>query len=92
MSLIQAIITDKYAMLCSDTKAYTLNGTHVDDCRKIIPVGDGIMFGCTGKVSDNYELFEDYCECDGVRFSSRNFETSLSYNKVIKRLTLNMTN
>lgn len=87
MSLIQAIITDKYAMLCSDTKAYTLSGTHVDNCRKIIPIGDGIMFGCTGKVSDNYELFEDYCECDGVRFSSRNFETSLSYNKVIKRLT-----
>lgn len=87
MSLIQAIITDKYAMLCSDTKAYTLSGTHVDDCHKIIPIGNGIMFGCTGKVSDNYELFEDYCECDGVRFSSRNFETSLSYNKVIKRLT-----
>ena len=82
MSLIQAIITDKYAMLCSDTKAYTLSGTHVDDCHKIIPIGNGIMFGCTGKVSDNYELFEDYCECDGVRFSSRNFETSLSYNGI----------
>ena len=74
-------------MLCSDTKAYTLNGTHVDDCRKIMSIGDSMMFGCTGKVSDNYELFEDYCECDGIRFSSHNFETSLSYNKVIKRLT-----
>lgn len=88
MSLIQAIITDKYAMLCSDTMAYTLDGTHVDDCRKIIPIGDSIMFGCAGKVSDNYELFEDYCDCDGIRFSPRNFETSLPYNKVIERLTL----
>lgn len=47
MSLIQAIITNKYAMLCSDTKAYTLSGTHVDDCHKIIPIGDGIMFDHT---------------------------------------------
>ena len=92
MSLVQTIITDDYAMLCSDTKAYTLEGTHVDNSTKVVKISDTVMFGCTGKVSDNYELFGEYCECDGIRYTPKHFESPISYDEVMNHLLMKYEN
>lgn len=92
MSLLQAIITDNYAMLCSDTKAYKLNGEYTDHSVKIARISDTVMFGCTGKVQDNYTLFSEYCDCDGIKYIPKYISDDISYNEVIEYLTIQYDN
>ena len=61
MSLVQAILTDRFVLAAAETRAVKPDGSIIDDVNKLIKVNNEVIFGCTGGIEDNYKLFYGFC-------------------------------
>lgn len=87
MSLIQVVITDNFILAGADTRSVRCDNNAVisEKINKLIKLNKGIIFGCTGGVLDNYELFYEFCSYDSVvGYSNLPYEFSLSYNEFVE--------
>lgn len=94
MSLVQAIVTEDFALVCGDTRSVNLDGSsRKDTYNKVIRLNKNIIFGVTGDVKDNFKLFDGFCYLHsiyGFVNSEQNFE-DLSYNEFINVISNRFT-
>lgn len=64
MSLVQAVICDKFAFVCGEQQLNLSNGGVLHNFRKIFKVNKDVIIGLSGAVEDNYYLFQDYLNVD----------------------------
>lgn len=62
MSLVQVIITKKFALVCGDMRSVDDQDNIINEnFNKVIKLNKEIIFGCTGNIKDNFKLFDGYC-------------------------------
>lgn len=84
MSLVQGIITDDFALVGAETCATKQNGTTIDGFNKMIKLNKSIIFGCTGGIKDNFQLFQGFCNySDESGLVPINTEFIISYNEFV---------
>ena len=85
MSIIQAVITNNYALISGDSRCTCVeSGRHISGFNKIIKLNNNVMFGCTGDPLDNFKLFDGFCYYHtraGFRNSDESFD--VSYNDFV---------
>ena len=60
MSLVQAIICDRFVLVCGDQQANLDDGSIRHNFRKVFKINKNVIIGVTGMVDDNFILFQDY--------------------------------
>lgn len=64
MSLVQAVICERFVLVCGEQQANLENGQILHGFRKIHKLNDDVIIGLAGVVEDNYYLFQDYLDID----------------------------
>ncbi len=66
MSLVQAYINENFILVCGEQKATFLNGTVVENFRKVYKLNDTTIIGMSGTIEGNYTLFSNYINQDFI--------------------------
>ncbi len=64
MSLVQAVISNHFIIVCSEQRANFDNGTVDENFKKVFKINQNVIIGMAGSISDNQKLFEDFLICD----------------------------
>lgn len=64
MSLVQAVVTYSFVLMCGDKKANFKNGEESENFVKVFKLNPNIIFGIAGNIHDNQKLFHDYLNVD----------------------------
>lgn len=64
MSLVQAVICDRFALVCGEQKANLDNGGVLHNFKKVFKLNENVIIGLSGVIEDNYYLFQDYLNVD----------------------------
>ena len=83
MSLVQAIITKNFILVCGEQKAIMTDGTIRNDYIKIQKLSDTVIIGMTGNIEDNRTLFSEYVNLHLKKFD----DVQPSYQEVINKTT-----
>ncbi len=84
MSLVQAIITENFILVGSDSRGIHPDGHIAETCNKLIKLNKNIIFGCTEGILDNFKLFNGYCYYSdelGLYNSEKKFD--ITYNDFV---------
>lgn len=88
MSLVQAIITNKFVIMSADTRGNGDNDYKIEGFNKMVRVNRQIVFGCTGGIKDNYLLFDGFCKySDKNGLTPNEEECDISYNEFVAIIT-----
>lgn len=90
MSLVQCVLTPKFIIAASETRATKPDGNVIDNFNKLIKLNDQIIFGCTGNTIDNYNLFYGFCDySDESGLVKLDKEINISYNDFVTLIMKN---
>lgn len=64
MSLVQAVLCDRFALVCGEQQLNLSSGGVLHNFRKIFKVNENVVIGLSGVIEDNYYLFQDYLNVD----------------------------
>ena len=64
MSLVQAVLCDRFALVCGEQQLNLSSGGVLHNFRKIFKVNENVIIGLSGVIEDNYYLFQDYLNVD----------------------------
>ena len=64
MSLVQAVLCDRFALVCGEQQLNLSGGGVLHNFRKIFKVNENVVIGLSGVIEDNYYLFQDYLNVD----------------------------
>ena len=64
MSLVQAVICDKFAFVAGEQQLNLSNGGVLHNFKKVFRVNENVIIGLSGAIEDNYYLFQDYLNVD----------------------------
>lgn len=64
MSLVQAVICDRFALVCGEQQANLDNGGVLHNFKKVFKLNENVIIGLAGVIEDNYYLFQDYLNVD----------------------------
>ena len=64
MSLVQAVICDKFAFVAGEQQLNLNNGGVLHNFKKVFRVNENVIIGLSGAIEDNYYLFQDYLNVD----------------------------
>lgn len=64
MSLVQAVLCDRFALVCGEQQLNLSGGGVLHNFRKIFKVNENVIIGLSGVIEDNYYLFQDYLNVD----------------------------
>lgn len=64
MSLVQAVLCDRFALVCGEQQANLDNGAVLHNFKKVFKVNENVIIGLSGVIEDNYYLFQDYLNVD----------------------------
>lgn len=64
MSLVLAIISDSFILVCGDQRAIFKNGKSNENFNKVFKLNKNIVIGTAGDISDNLKLFEGFIYSD----------------------------
>lgn len=87
MSLVQAVITDNFILVGADTRGVNSDNTTTEGINKLIKMNQDIIFGCTGGIVDNFELFSGFCYYSperGLVKAEENFD--ITYSDFVKKI------
>lgn len=88
MSLVQAIITEKFILVGADNRGIHPDGRIIETCNKLIKLNNNIIFGCTGGILDNFKLFDGYCYySDKCGLSNSEDKFNISYNDFVDTIS-----
>lgn len=89
MSIIQAVITNEYAIIAGDRRAVIeKEGKILNHFNKIIKLNNQVMFGCTGGTLDNFQLFDGYCYYNTRNgYENTDHDINITYNEFIETIT-----
>ncbi len=88
MSLVQAIITKDFILVGADKRGIHPRRGILNNCNKLIKLNNGIIFGCTGGVFDNFKLFDGYCYySEELGFVNSEDTFDISYNDFVDVLS-----
>jgi len=88
MSLVQAVVTENFIIVAAETRGIKPDGTMIDSCNKLVKLNSQIIFGCTGGVKDNYELFEGFCNYSNEKgLTKLNDDIIMSYKEFVYIIT-----
>ncbi|MCM1161241.1 MAG: hypothetical protein NC412_08460 [Roseburia sp.] len=84
MSLIQAIITEDFVLAGADKREIGQSGSFSENFNRLIKINRNIIFGCSGNMENNEELFKDYCTFSSEGLIRTEKDIDLSYNEFIE--------
>lgn len=88
MSLVQAVVTEKFIIVAGETRGIKPDRKIIDNCNKLVKLNNQIIFGCTGGLKDNYELFEGFCSYSNEKgLTKLNDDIFISYKEFIYIIT-----
>lgn len=64
MSLVQAVICDKFTFVAGEQQLNLNNGGVLHNFKKVFRVNENVIIGLSGAIEDNYYLFQDYLNVD----------------------------
>ena len=88
MSLVQAVITEKFILVGADSRGIHSDGKISETCNKLLKLNKNVIFGCTGGILDNFKLFDGYCYYSdelGLCYSEREF--NITYNEFVESIS-----
>lgn len=85
MSLVQAILSSQFVLVCGEQQANLSDGTVRHDFRKVFKINKNVIIGLTGTIEDNYILFQDYINPDFTLKETCSDSLEAVYSKVILR-------
>ena len=64
MSLVQAVLCDRFVLVCGEQQANLDNGGILHNFKKVFKLNENVIIGLSGVIEDNYYLFQDYLNVD----------------------------
>lgn len=64
MSLVQAVMCDRFVLVCGEQQANLDNGGILHNFKKVFKLNEHVIIGLSGVIEDNYYLFQDYLNVD----------------------------
>ena len=64
MSLVQAVLCDRFVLVCGEQQANFQDGQILHGLRKVYKLNKDVVIGLAGTVEDNFCLFQDYLNQD----------------------------
>lgn len=87
VSLVQAFIHHDFVLVCSDQKLTSSEGDE-DNFKKVYKLNQNTIFGFTGQLIGNYQLFRDFSGYYLIPERNQNLSFNDVVNKVKKRFSL----
>jgi len=88
MSLVQAVITEKFILVGADNRGIHPDGKISETCNKLLKLNKNVIFGCTGGILDNFKLFDGYCYySDELGLCNSNKEFDITYNDFVDSIS-----
>lgn len=81
MSLVQAIISNSFILMCADKRITFNSGEISDDFIKIFKLNNNILIGITGNTEDNQKLFRDYIKVNVEKMQLEICNNNISYDE-----------